>query len=57
MVDQAARELTTRYDFKGTNSSIELGEDEIRMATSSEDRLVADAHDARREAGPSGRCR
>ena len=40
-VDQAARELTTRYDFKGTNSSIELGEDEIRMATSSEDRLVA----------------
>ena len=40
-VDQAAREPTTRYDFKGTNSSIELGEDEIRMATSSEDRLVA----------------
>ncbi len=40
-VDQAARELANRYDFKGTNSSIELGEDEIKMATASEDRLTA----------------
>ncbi len=40
-VDQAAREITTRYDFKGTGSSIELGEGEIRMHTSSEDRLDA----------------
>ncbi len=40
-VDQAARELGTRYDFKGTNSSIELGDGEIRMATASEDRLTA----------------
>ena len=40
-VDQAAREITTRYDFKGTNSTVELGESEIKMATSSEDRLVA----------------
>lgn len=40
-VDQAARELATRYDFKGTNSSIELGESEIAMATASEDRLSA----------------
>ena len=40
-VDQAVRELTNRYDFKGTNSSIELGDTEIKMATSSEDRLVA----------------
>ncbi|HEX2576853.1 MAG TPA: YajQ family cyclic di-GMP-binding protein [Aquihabitans sp.] len=40
-VDQAVRELTNRYDFKGTNSSIELGETEIKLATSSEDRLVA----------------
>ena len=40
-VDQAARELTTRYDFKGTNSSIELTDDAIKMATASEDRLSA----------------
>ena len=40
-VDQAARELTTRYDFKGTNSSIELADDAIKMATASEDRLNA----------------
>lgn len=40
-VDQAARELANRYDFKGTDSSIELGESEIKMATSSEDRLIA----------------
>lgn len=40
-VDQAARELANRYDFKGTNSTIELGENEIKLATSSEDRLDA----------------
>ena len=40
-VDQAARELANRYDFKGTNSSIELADDTIKMATSSEDRLIA----------------
>ncbi len=40
-LDQAVRELTNRYDFKGTNSSIELGETEIKMATASEDRLIA----------------
>lgn len=40
-VDQAARELANRYDFKGTNSSIELADDAIKMATSSEDRLIA----------------
>ena len=40
-VDQAARELANRYDFKGTNSTLELGEGEIKMATSSEDRLLA----------------
>ncbi len=40
-VDQAARELGNRYDFKGTNSSLELGEREIKMATASEDRLIA----------------
>ena len=40
-VDQASRELSTRFDFKGTNSSIELKELEIEMQTSSEDRLTA----------------
>ncbi len=40
-VDQAARELSTRFDFKGTNSSIELKEQEIEMKTASEDRLNA----------------
>jgi uncharacterized protein YajQ (UPF0234 family) len=40
-VDQAARELSTRYDFKGTNSSIELGESDITIASVSEDRLKA----------------
>ena len=40
-VDQAAREITNRFDFKNTNSSIELGESTITMNTASEDRLVA----------------
>ncbi len=40
-VDQAARELANRYDFKGTNSSLELTDEAIKMATSSEDRLIA----------------
>jgi uncharacterized protein YajQ (UPF0234 family) len=40
-VDQAIREVTTRYDFKGTNTTIELTDDAIKMATSSEDRLIA----------------
>jgi len=40
-VDQASREVATRYDFKGSNSTIELTETSIAMATSSEDRLTA----------------
>ena len=40
-VDQAAREISQRYDFKGTNSEIELGENEIKLASVSEDRLTA----------------
>lgn len=40
-VDQASREVSQRYDFKGTNSSIDLGESDITMATASEDRLNA----------------
>ena len=40
-VDQAGREVSQRYDFKGTNSRVELGENEITLATVSEDRLNA----------------
>lgn len=40
-VDQAAREIAQRFDFKNTNSSVELGDEEIKMASVSEDRLVA----------------
>ncbi|HVF75274.1 MAG TPA: YajQ family cyclic di-GMP-binding protein [Acidimicrobiales bacterium] len=40
-VDQAAREVTTRFDFKDTGSLIELSGDEIRLASSTEDRLRA----------------
>ena len=40
-VDQAAREIANRYDFKGTGSVIELGDNEIKLATSSEDKLRA----------------
>ena len=40
-VDQAARELANRFDFKGTNSTVELKGLEIEMHSSSEDRLTA----------------
>jgi len=40
-VDQAAREIANRYDFKGTGSSIELDDHLIKLHSSSEDRLGA----------------
>jgi uncharacterized protein YajQ (UPF0234 family) len=40
-VDQAARELATRFDFKGTDSSIELNGLEITLRSVSDDRLNA----------------
>jgi hypothetical protein len=40
-VDQASREITTRFDFKDTNTSIELGTDAITLASITEDRLAA----------------
>ena len=40
-VDQAARELTTRYDFKGTDSTVELTDTTIELRSVSEDRLNA----------------
>jgi len=40
-VDQAGRELHTRFDFKGTDSEVELGTGEIRLRSSTVDRLKA----------------
>jgi cyclic-di-GMP-binding protein len=40
-VDQASREVSTRFDFKGTDSTIELGEKSIELHTESEQRLKA----------------
>jgi cyclic-di-GMP-binding protein len=40
-VDQAAREVGTRFDFKDTGSSVELGEKSIELHTASEERLRA----------------
>ena len=40
-VDQANREASTRFDFKGTDSSIEIGTGELVMRSATEDRLRA----------------
>jgi uncharacterized protein YajQ (UPF0234 family) len=40
-VDQAKREVSTRYDFKDTGSTIDLGEKKIDLASESEARLQA----------------
>ena len=40
-VDQAQRELATRFDFKDTGSDIDLGKDELTLRSSSEDRIRA----------------
>ena len=40
-VDQAHREEATRFDFKDTGSTIERGDGEIRLHSSTEDRLRA----------------
>jgi uncharacterized protein YajQ (UPF0234 family) len=40
-VDQASREVATRFDFKGTDSTIDLNDHEIRLHSSTEDRLAA----------------
>jgi hypothetical protein len=40
-VDQANREASTRFDFKNTDSNIELAERELRLRSSTEDRLRA----------------
>jgi cyclic-di-GMP-binding protein len=40
-VDQANREAGTRFDFKGTDSNIEMTPDELLLTSSTEDRLRA----------------
>lgn len=40
-VDQAQREVTTRFDFKDTDSSIDLADSKVTLASISEDRLRA----------------
>jgi cyclic-di-GMP-binding protein len=40
-VDQANREASTRFDFKGTDPLVEFGEKELTLSASSEDRLRA----------------
>ncbi len=40
-IDQAQREIGTRFDFKNTNSSIELADLAVTLRTVSEDRLKA----------------
>ena len=40
-VDQAQRELATRFDFKGTDSSIELSDLSLTLQSETEDRLRA----------------
>jgi len=40
-VDQANREATTRFDFKNTDSKIEMTDSELTLSSSTEDRLRA----------------
>ena len=40
-VDQANREASTRFDFKNTNALIEIGDNELTLSASTEDRVKA----------------
>ena len=40
-VDQASREVSTRFDFKDTGSDLELTGQELRLHSATEDRLKA----------------
>lgn len=40
-INQAKKEIDQRYDFKGSKTEIDLGEDEIKIATDDEFRLKA----------------
>ena len=40
-LDQARREMQTRYDFKGATAELELGKDEIQLRTDTDSRARA----------------
>ena len=40
-VDQTAREISQRFDFKGTDTTVTLAEDKIDLHSATEDRLKA----------------
>jgi len=40
-IDQAQREVSTRFDFKGTDSRVELKDDALELETENEQRLHA----------------
>jgi cyclic-di-GMP-binding protein len=40
-IDQAQRELATRFDFKGTESSVDFKDNAIQLESASEERLKA----------------
>jgi hypothetical protein len=40
-VDQTGREISQRFDFKNTNTTVELADEKIEMHSSTEDRLKA----------------
>jgi uncharacterized protein YajQ (UPF0234 family) len=40
-VDQASREISQRFDFKGTDTTVTLAEDKIELHSATEDRLKA----------------
>ena len=40
-VDQANREVSNRFDFKQTNSTVELAETTVTLRSSTEERLAA----------------
>ena len=42
-IDQAQRELATRFDFKGTDSTLEFKDNAIELESASEERLKAAA--------------
>ena len=54
-LNQAAKELGTRYDFRGTDAAIEWkGEDAVEITANSEDRVLA-AKDCSARGAPASR--
>ena len=40
-IDQSGREIVNRYDFKNTNTTISLNENQINLRSTTEDRALA----------------